>query len=160
MKKAVLPILVVLSLTGCQKAAVEPEPAPADTQAAFEADFSLQHQQQAFLPGMTQPELTVRLEELKYTFCPEGLMCFVGPSAWPELNVTDAQGRTQRVVFTPFNAQRVPSTAWLDTTSVRANNRRYVFTYQRWQIVKPLGRGVYPGKSDFTLWFRINRIGK
>lgn len=159
MKKVVLPLLAVLSLAGCQKATVEPEQAPADTQAVFEADFSLQYQQQAFLPGPNQPELTLRLEDLKYTFCPEGMMCFVGPSAWPELNVTDAQGRMQRVILPPFNAQRVPNAAWLDTTSVRANNRRYVLTYQRWEIGKPLGRGEYPGKSHFALWFRVNRIG-
>jgi len=160
MKKVVLPMLAVLNLASCQKASIKPELAPADTEAAFAADFSLQHQQQAFLPSLAQAELTVRLEDLKYTFCPEGMMCFVGPSAWPELNVTDARGQTQRVVFPAFNPQRVPNPTWLDTMSVRANNRRYVFTYQRWEIVKPLGRGVYPGKSDFALWFRVNRIGK
>jgi hypothetical protein len=159
MPKALLPLLAVLSLAGCQKETPEPEQAPADTQAAFEVDFSLQHQQRAFLPGTAQPELTVQLTDLDYTFCPEGVYCVVGPSAWPKLSVTDAQGQSQQVVPPLFNPQRVPNAAWLDTMSVRANSRRYVLTYQRWEIVKPLSRGENPGKSHFALWFRVNRIG-
>lgn len=160
MKLALLPILVVLSLAGCQKAAVEPSGPPADIQAAFETDFSLQQQQQAFLPGTAQPELTVRLADMDYTFCPEGVTCITGTAAWPKLSLTDARGKTQQVDFAWVNPQRVPNAAWLDTLSVRANNRRYLCTYQRWEIPEPLGRGVYAAKSDFVLWFRVNRIGE
>ncbi|UOQ71400.1 hypothetical protein [Hymenobacter cellulosilyticus] len=135
----------------------EAERSAADFAIGFEQDFALHHQQQAFLPATTSPELTVRLDEAYTTYCPEGLQCIVGPSAWPKLAITDAQGQTQEVRL-PKNRPSSNRVTWLDTTNIKANGRRYLLTYTRWEIEQTPEKGKMPAKQAWALWFRVAKV--
>lgn len=151
MKLPVLLFLTGLGLAACQKSEVGPVSPPADIAAAFDSEFTLYYQQQAYVPTQAQPELTVRVEEVAYSFCPEGMMCFVGTNAWPTLRVTDAQGQTQVVPQAPRRFL-LPH----DTLSVRANGRRYLLTYVQWDL-KEQPNKKSPSKDSFALKFRLTK---
>ncbi|MCB2408765.1 hypothetical protein [Hymenobacter lucidus] len=154
MKSTLLFLIAALSLGACQKSTVDPAIAPQDFGIDFSRDFALHYQQQASLPTATSPELTVRLDEVKYSYCPEAVTCVVGSMAWPVLTITDAQGHKQQLSL-PHHGPRPYSAAWLDTTSVRANGRRYLLTYTLWEIERTLDKQEMPVKQDFALWFTV-----
>ncbi|PJJ60908.1 hypothetical protein [Hymenobacter chitinivorans] len=156
MKSTVLVLALALGLGACQKSTVDPQlPAP-DFAVDFDKDFALHYRQQAFLPGTGSRELTIQLEDLNTTYCPEGLQCAVGPSAWPVLAITDAQGQSQQLRL-PDGPQRSALGAWLDTTSIRANGRRYLLTYTVWDIDKQPEKGKMPALQDWALWFNVTK---
>ncbi|SNC60746.1 hypothetical protein SAMN06265337_0324 [Hymenobacter gelipurpurascens] len=152
MKIAVLLLLTGLGLGGCQKFEVGPDLPPADIAAAFDSEFTLYYQQQAYLPAPAQPELAVRVEEVAYTYCPPGVMCFVGTAAWPTLRITDAQGQIQLLPEAP---RKVLIQG--DTLSVRANGRRYLLQYVQWELDEKLKSDEYPTKQQFALKFRLTK---
>jgi hypothetical protein len=156
MKSTLLLLAGALSLGACQKSTVDPGITASDYRVDFDKDFALHYQQQATLPATGAAELAVRLDELAYSFCPEGLTCIAGPSAWPTLAITDAQGQTQSLKL-PYDRPRPNHVAWLDTSSIRANGRRYLLTYTVWEVDRTLAKGEMPAKQDFALWFHVTK---
>lgn len=114
-----------ISGAACKKSDSDSGPTPAE--AAFEQDFTLYYQQLARLPAAGNPELSVTVTELHYTFCPKNAMCLVADFVDPTLNITDAQGQTQQVTL-PRRPKTTYNPAWIDTTNTRANARRYLLT--------------------------------
>ncbi|UOQ81466.1 hypothetical protein [Hymenobacter sp. 5414T-23] len=127
---------------------------PATVNSAFDQEFALNYRQQAFLPSTNQPELTVEATELSYAFCPRNARCLIPDYVWPTLTVTDAQGLTQQIKL-PANQERTYTAGWIDTTSVRANGRRYLLYYLNWQV-QP-GNDA-PQKKDITTRYRISKV--
>ncbi|UOQ52201.1 hypothetical protein [Hymenobacter cellulosivorans] len=157
MKSTILILALALGLGACRKSTVVPQvPAP-DFAVDFDKDFALHYRQQAFLPSTSSRELTIQLEDLTTTYCPEGLQCIVGPSAWPLLAITDGQGQTQQLRL-PDAPPRYPGGAWLDTTSIRANGCRYLLTYTVWEVDKQPDKGKMPAKEDWALWFNVTKV--
>jgi hypothetical protein len=152
MNKYLFISLLGLSSVACKK--TDPDVgAHTPLAAGFDQSFSLHYQQSALLPTFNQPELTVAVADLNYTFCPKNVQCVVGTSAWPTLRITDAQGQAQQVKL-PTNLVR-PNPAWLDTTSLRANGQRYLLYYTKWEL--DAGQDS-PQKKDFSIVLRITKL--
>jgi hypothetical protein len=153
MKLPVLLLLTGLSLGACHKSDVKPDEQSAEIAASFDKDFTLHYQQQASLPTQQQPELTVKLDEVSFTYCPPRAMCFMPTMAWPTLRITDAQGQAQ------VQPQATPSKVLVpnDTLSVRANGRRYLLTYVQWQLDEQVKEYDNPTKQQFGLTFRVTK---
>ena len=152
MKKYLLLAVVGLHLGACKKDdATNQNTAP--VAAAFDQSFSLHDQQQALLPAFSNPELTIALKDLQYTYCPPNLNCLVGTFVSPTLSITDALGVNQQLTL-PLVRPRVYNPAWIDTASVRANGRRYVVYYTKWEI-GPFKNS--PAKKDISVQLRVTR---
>ncbi|GAA4383169.1 hypothetical protein [Hymenobacter koreensis] len=159
MKSLLLFMAIGMGLVSCQKTTADPNATPKAIEAPFDQDFTLHYRQQAFLTSAQQPELTLRVAELDCSFCPEGVTCFAPSMAWPSLDVTDAQGQTRRVKL-PANRVREYTPAWLDTTSVVANGRRYLLTYAGWSVTRKLAVREMPHRADFALRFRVAKTNR
>jgi hypothetical protein len=150
MKKPLLVALVALGLGACQK---DNDAAPAAVGAPFDQEFTLDHNQQASLP-VVSPELKVTVSDVLFSFCPKNAMCIAPDYVAPVLQITDAQGHAQQLTM-PRNLFRNSSNPnWIDTASVRANNRRYLFTYINWKV------GVntdFAQKKDISVVLRVTR---
>ncbi|MDB5235408.1 MAG: hypothetical protein JWR44_2401 [Hymenobacter sp.] len=160
MKKHLVLALGALAFSGCAKKDSADENGPATVTAAIGQDFSLSYQQKARVPALGSPELTLTVTELQYAFCPKNMLCIVADFVAPTLSIADAQGQTQ-VLTLPRTPNRVSSAAWIDTTSIRANSRRYLITYVRWDIANgawnaPGGPG-YPAKGDISVVLRVTK---
>ncbi|MDO7854174.1 hypothetical protein [Hymenobacter convexus] len=150
MNKYLLLVILGLGLSSCKKDDAEN---PAVVTAGFNQDFSLYSQQQASLPLPTQPELAIAVTDLRFSICPRNANCLVADYAVPTLRITDAQGSMQQLnIPTNFYGRRTSD--WIDTTSVRANGRRYLLTYVNWQV-----QGDYYAatKENIKLTFRVSR---
>ncbi|MCC2546553.1 hypothetical protein LJY25_08870 [Hymenobacter sp. BT175] len=156
MKVSTLALVALLGLGACQKSAVAPNVEHGDSTAVFDQEFALYYRQQAMLPAAAGPELTVQVEELYTSYCPEEARCIVSTAAWPTLRITDQQGQSQQVKL-PANRPAVFTPAFLDTTSVQANGRRYLLTYTRWNLDRTPPRGGYPAKHDYTVSLRVSK---
>ena len=152
MRKYLLLAVSGLSLTACQKA--DEDVTPSAIISAFNQDFTLNYRQQALLPSASQPELTIGLADLQYNFCPKDVICcFVPNSAAPIFNVTDEQGQTQEVKLPIYGMNRnYPN--WMDTISVRANGRRYVVYYTKYDVKEGTDQ---PEKKDISIELRITK---
>ncbi len=139
-----------VSLLSCQKDDAE---SPAVVTAGFNQEFSLYHRQQAALPQPTQPELTIAVTDLRFSICPRKANCLVPDHALPTLRITDAQGGTQQLSM-PVSSLGARNADWIDTSSVRANGRRYLLTYVKWQV-----QGDYHAatKENIQFTFRVAR---
>lgn len=146
-------LLLGLSLAGCNKSDSESEPAPSSISTNFEQDFTLFYQQRAALPLLGTPELTVVLSDLDYTYCPKEVTCIVGTNVFPTVSITDAQGQLQQLAF-PLSRPRNYNPAWIDTVSFRANSRRYVLYYKKWDIKES---GNQPLKKDISITLRVGK---
>ncbi|GAA4008129.1 hypothetical protein GCM10022408_20310 [Hymenobacter fastidiosus] len=160
MKNYLLLATLGLSLAACQKDEKEDEAyvVPAPVTVAFNQDFSLTYQQLAQIPTAPNPELQVALAEVQYTYCPAGacsdnssLVCAVGTNVFPRLRVTDAAGQSQQIAL-PANRPAAGTPNWIDTTSVRANGRRYVLYYVKWKMLK-----CNPARHDFSVTLRVTK---
>lgn len=140
-----------MSLAACASSEKENDVVPKPITSSFNQDFSLNYQQQASLPLTGQTELTVTTTDLRYAICPKDSRCFTADFVWPTLSIVDAQGQTQEIQM-PSNQQQVFSTSFLDTTSVRANGRRYVLQYTRYQV--EIGDDT-PQKKDISVVLRV-----
>lgn len=142
----------LLLLAACNKSGSDAGPKSVAT--GFGQDFTLQYRQEATLPPESKPELTVLLEELDYRICPKNARCFLPDLVSPTLAITAADGQTQRVLLPSSDQQQISSSLPPDTTSIRANGRRYVVYYKDWG-------GDYDrdklAKKDFRLTFRLEK---
>ena len=120
--------------------------------ATFNQNFKLNYLQQAVLRTAGRPELAVTVADLSYSFCPSNAYCLVADFVAPNLNVADAQGRTQVVTMPVLLAPR--NAAWIDTTSIRANGRRYLLYYNSWSVRAGVAR---PAKADISVIFRVTK---
>ena len=120
--------------------------------ASFDQDFKLYYLQQAVLRTAGRTELAVAVADLSYSFCPSNAYCLVADFVAPKLSVADAQGRTQVVSLPVLSAPR--NAAWLDTTSIRANGRRYLLYYKSWSVRAGVAR---PAKTDISAIFRVTK---
>lgn len=152
MKKYLLLAVISLSLGACQKA--DEEVIPNAITSAFDQDFTLNYRQQALLPSSSQPELTIRLADLQYNFCPKDVICcFMPNSVAPIFNVTDEQGQTQEVKLPIYSLNRnYPN--WIDTISVRANGRRYILYHTKYNVKEGNDQ---PEKKDISVDLRITK---
>lgn len=141
--------LIVFS---CTKA--DEDVMPSAITSTFDQDFVLSYRQQALLSSSSQPELTVGLADLQYKFCPKDVICcFMPNSVAPTFNVTDEQGQTQEVKLPMYSMNRnYPS--WLDTISVRANGRRYLVYYIKYDVKEGTDQ---PEKKDILIGLRITK---
>jgi len=153
MKRHLLLCLLGLNLVACKK--TDPAPDNAPVAANFDQEFTLYPQQQAKVPGTSAPELTVTLTDLEFTYCPPAAACLVGTSVFPKLSITDAQGQTQLLAL-PLVRSRMSNPAWIDTTHIRANGRRYLVYYHKWNISTP-PMGQSPQKKDISVTLRITK---
>ncbi|QNH63686.1 hypothetical protein [Hymenobacter sediminicola] len=156
MKNYLLLMSVGLGLLACQKSDQDAVASPKAISTAFGQDFTLAYQQSAHLPSTQQPELTINVADIKYTYCPPvscsnnpSLTCLVGTYVYPVLSIMDAAGRTQQVQL-PANQPAATTPAWLDTTSVRANGRRYLLHYVNWQL-----NTCNPQREDIAVTLRV-----
>ena len=150
MIKHLLLLSTALGLAACgttDKYEAVPTPIVAD----FDQEFTLNYRQQALLSAAIQPELTVEVTDIQYKLCPKDILCFTPNFVTPTLRVTDAQGNTQQLKMS-VNLERAYMPNWLDTTSVRANGRRYAFHYIKWEVDQMRDQ---PGKKDITVTFRV-----
>ncbi|MCC3152062.1 hypothetical protein [Hymenobacter sp. BT770] len=150
MQKHFLFALIGLGLFSCKK---DNAGNPTAVAAGFNQEFSLYLQQQASLPQLTQPELTIAVTDLRYAICPRNANCLIADYAVPTLRISDAQGGTQQLTI-PENFSGRKNSDWIDTASVRANGRRYLLTYVAWRV-----QGDYHAatKGNIQLTFRIAR---
>ena len=146
MKKHLLLAAFGLLLAACDKKDERNEPAA--VAAGYDQQFSLQYRQAAKLPHLLQPELTITLADLNYSFCPPNANCFVPDFVAPTLSVTDAQGLTQQMRM-PTSFRNPYHHLWIDSASIRANSRRYVLYYTSWKV----------SKSPTSLWNRNKVAG-
>ncbi|SHJ29323.1 hypothetical protein SAMN02745146_2787 [Hymenobacter daecheongensis DSM 21074] len=152
MKKHLLLSALSLSLLACEKADRENDVIPASITTAFNQDFALSYRQQATLPAATNPELTVAVSAMQYSFCPKDVICcFVPNFVDPTLTITDAQGQSQQVKL-PANQPRNYNPTWIDTISVRANGQRYVVYYTKWDVKPGCDQ---PGIKDISVRLRV-----
>ncbi|WBA43474.1 hypothetical protein [Hymenobacter canadensis] len=155
MKQSLLFAALVVGLGACQKSDNNEDATPAAMEAAFSQDFTLSYRQQALLPTVAQPELTVELADLQYSICPKNARCFTANFVFPLLAITDAQGRTQQLKMPVNNTTGLQTGAFIDTASVRANGRRYLVQYTSWQA-KETDRN-YAEKQDLSVKLRITK---
>jgi hypothetical protein len=154
MKKYLLLLAFSVSLLACDKNSRNNDVVPAAISSAFDQEFMLNYRQQALLPSATRPELIVEATDLTYSFCPKGSYCFVADFVWPTLTITDAQGQSQEIKL-PVNKERTYAGLNIDTTSVRANGRRYLLHYLDWQVPTNIEN---PQKKDITARYRISKV--
>lgn len=147
MKKYFLFSLFGLHLLACSKDSSEPVPATVTT--AFGHEFDLRYQQQALLPALQSPELTVKLVDLQYAFCPKNTICFLPDRVFPTLDIYDAQQQTQQVKLA-LQLSNQPN--WIDSARVQANGRRYVVYFTKWHID---GTPNSPQKKDLVITLRV-----
>ena len=149
--KNYLPVLALgLSIVACQNSTEEQDAVPGSITSAFNQDFMLAYRQQATLPAAGAPELSVRVTDIHYAFCPKNAYCFVADFAYPTLDITDAQGQAQQVKLPKNQVRYSPNP--LDSTSVRANGKRYIVYFTKWELS---GKCDAPQKKDYTVSFRI-----
>ena len=149
MKKYSVLCLLGLSLGACNKTTT----APASAAPTFNQDFTLYPQQQAQLPNSSAAELTVTLTDLDFTYCPPAAACLVGTNVFPKLSITDAQGQSQQLAL-PLKRMRIFSPDWVDSTTIRANGRRYLLYYRRWNV-PTLPTGQIPQKKDISVILQV-----
>ncbi|TGD79584.1 hypothetical protein [Hymenobacter wooponensis] len=154
MKKYLLLVATSMSLLACDKNSGDTNVVPAAVSSTFDQEFTLNYRQQALLPSATRPELVVEATDLTYSFCPKNARCFVPDFVWPTLTITDAQGQTQQVKL-PVNQERTYAADLLDSTSVRANGRRYVLYYLNWQVQQG---NDDPQRKDIAMRYRIGKV--
>ncbi|GGG57142.1 hypothetical protein [Hymenobacter glacieicola] len=153
MRNYILPLISTLALAACQSSDTATEAVPAAVVVGFDQEFSLYYRQQAKLPVTNSAELTVSVAELQYSFCPPNARCFVADFVAPTLSITDQRGQTQQVKM-PVSQARTRAANWIDTTSVRANNRRYVLYYHRYIVAENV---TQPQKKDLSVVLRITK---
>lgn len=162
MKNYMLFLALGWSLTACEKADSEVKSKAVGT-FAFGQDFKLDYQQAAQAPAGSSAEgqaseLQITVDDIDFTYCPTvecsgnpTLRCAVGTTVLPTLLVLDAAGNRQQLRL-PTNQLRVGNSNWLDTTSVRANGRRYLLHYVKWQL-----NACNPRKQDFSIFLRVTK---
>lgn len=151
MKKYVLGSMMLLTLGACQDSASDA--APSAIAAEFNQDFALNYRQQATLPTASLRELTLVVTDIQYSFCPKNARCFTADFVAPTVQVTDAQGQTQQVKM-PANQPSAATSNWIDTTSLRANGRRYTLYYKRWIVTENVEQ---PQRKDLTVVLHVAR---
>ena len=149
MKNYLLLCLLGLSLGACNKNT----PAPDNSAPNFNQEFTLYPQQQAQLPGSGTPELTVALTDLDFTYCPPTAACLTGTYVFPKLSITDAQGQSQQLAL-PLVRVRTFSPDWIDSTTIRANGRRYLLYYRKWNL-PALSMGQIPQKKEISVTLQV-----
>ncbi|MBC6609843.1 hypothetical protein H8B15_02850 [Hymenobacter sp. BT507] len=152
MKKHLLLFGAALSLTACYTTD-EGEAIPSSIVADFDQEFTLNYQQQARLDAASQPELIVEVTDMQYKICPKNVICFSPDVVAPTLRITDAQGNTQQMKV-PVDSRPLYTPKWIDTTSVRANGRRYMLYYTQWEVDQMRDK---PGKKDIAITLRITK---
>lgn len=153
MKQYLLAAALLPALTACHKSDKD-DTTPAVITTGFSQDFALRHRQSATLPTAQTPELTLLVEDLRFSICPKNVNCIAPDFAAPTLAITAADGSTQQLKL-PRDLPRVSNPNWLDSASVRANGRRYVVYYKSWAL--DAGRQDDPRKQDFILNFRVEK---
>ena len=153
MKKHLLLSLMALGLAACEKTDVghsrEPIVAP------FSQDFSLLYQQVASLDASNQPELVVALTDVQHSICPLSATCVAADFVAPTLTITSNSGQTQQVTFSR-STPRTPNANFIDSTSIRANGRRYLLYYRKWHV-PTLPMGQIPQKKDISVTLQVMR---
>ena len=145
MKLLLLLALCGLGLTGCKK------DTPAPTAAAFNQNYSCHFANEVRLPAVENPELTVTVADLSYSICPGNSICFLPDRVSPTLRIADAAGQVQQLTL-PVPGHQRTSADWIDTTTVRANGRRYLFYFSTWSTG---GKHDNVQKNDITVTLRV-----
>ncbi|AII53420.1 hypothetical protein [Hymenobacter sp. APR13] len=154
MKQYLLLAALTVSLGACQETDSNEDATPVAIEAQFSQDFTLSYRQQAILPTVIQPELTIELVDLQYSICPKNARCFGANFAFPILAVTDAQGQTQQLKMPVNHTTGLRYGSFVDTTSVRANGRRYLLQYTEWSVKSDCDQ---PEKKDLSVALRITK---
>jgi hypothetical protein len=108
-------------LAGCQK---EDATAPL-IEAAFHQRVTLYYQQRVALPTQNVSELTVTIDDVEDTRCPQGLRCQLAGEVYTHLAVRDQSGASQSVTL-----QLVGHSTSIDSAAVQANGRQYTLVLQ------------------------------
>lgn len=154
MQQSLLFAALVVVLGACQKSENDEDVTPATIESEFSQDFTLGYRQRALLPAATQPELTVELTDLQYSICPKNARCFGANFVFPILAITDAQGQTQQVKMPANHTTGLRYGPFVDTTSIRANGRRYLLQYTEWRVKADCEQ---PEKKDLSVALRISK---
>jgi hypothetical protein len=147
MKSTLLLALCGLSLTACKK----DDSAP--TAVAFDQDYAYHIAGSVRLPTVENPELTVTVADLSYSICPSNSICFLPDRVSPILRIADAAGQVQQLTL-PVPGHQRTSADWIDTTTVRANGRRYLFYFSTWSSG---GKRDNVQKKDITVTLRVTK---
>jgi len=135
--------LLGLSLAGCKKNV------PVLPAASFDQDFPYRFADEVRLPTVENPELTVTVADLDYSICPSSAYCFVGDYVIPTLRIVDAVGQVQQLTLHQQPSEQLPCS---DTTTVRANGRRYLLCFRKWSTN---GKRDNVLKKDIVVTLRI-----
>lgn len=108
-------------LAGCQK---DDSTTPL-IEAAFNQRVTLSYQQRAALPTQNVPELTVTIDDVEDTRCPQGVRCQLAGEVYTQLAVRDQSGASQSVTL-----QLVGHSTSIDSAAVQANGRQYTLVLQ------------------------------
>ena len=150
MKKLLFLLALGLHLTACDKTT---DSGPAAVAAPFNQAFELRYQQAARLPAGTAPELTIAVTDLAYSFCPPNARCIAPDYVDPTLRITDARGQSQFLTL-PVRPRRLYHPDWIDTASIRANGRRYVVYYTKWDVNKA---ATSPQQEHIAVSLRVTK---
>ncbi|SHL95875.1 hypothetical protein SAMN02746009_03693 [Hymenobacter psychrotolerans DSM 18569] len=132
-------------LAGCKKeAAVAPS-----IDAAFNQSVTLRYQQRAALPNQGTPELTVTVDDVVDTRCPEGVNCLQPGDVQTVLGVRDQNGTGQVLTL-----QLEGRSSSVDSTAVQANGRQYTIVLQE---VTPYPKTTDVAKKDKRVVLVVKR---
>ncbi|RFP63754.1 hypothetical protein D0N36_17625 [Hymenobacter lapidiphilus] len=145
-------LLLLALLAACTSCGSEAEPKVVAT--AFGKDFDLHYRQSATMPSVASPELTVLVEDLQFSICPSNARCSVPDHVLPTLAISGHDGQTQLLKL-PSSGRLIVNSEYPDTTSVRANGRRYVVHYTSWKLAA--NKQDNPAKQDFTISLRVEK---
>ncbi|NVO31160.1 hypothetical protein [Hymenobacter lapidiphilus] len=148
-----LPMALLLPLlAACSSKDSDAE--PQGVVAAFDQDFTLQYRQSSSLPQVASSELTLRLDDLQFSICPSKANCLVPDHVQPTFTISGRDAQTQTLKL-PSSGRLVVNSQYPDTTSVRANGRRYILHFTGWNLAA--NKQDNPMKQDFTISLRVEK---
>lgn len=115
-KSAIILAATMGLLTGCEKDDATPVVA-----AAFAERVALRQQQSGAFPSQRAPELTITVDKISDSRCPEDVVCVWGGEAETTLTVRSENGTSQVLTLWLAGTGSRPNSA-----TVPANGRRYL----------------------------------
>ncbi|WP_035560834.1 hypothetical protein [Hymenobacter sp. IS2118] len=104
-------------LTGCQK----DDSAAPRIDAPFDQQVTLRPQQSGAFPNQRKPELTITVDKISDSRCPEDVMCVWAGEVETTLTVRDENGAAQALTL-----KLSTLSPRQDSATVQANGRRYL----------------------------------
>lgn len=138
---------LAMLLGGCKK---EATPTP-NVDAPFNQRFLLRYERSAALPAQSAPELTVTIDDVVDTRCPQNITCLSPGDVRAVVGVKNQAGERQTATLC---LGCDPSTKLSDSAVVQTNNRRYVLLLSD---VTPVPTALNQPKKDKQVQLTVKR---